>query len=233
MDYITDHAGAKMIHFRNVSKSYRTQGARKTVLDNQSFDFEIGHNYGILGTNGAGKSTLLRLISGAEPITSGRIERRARISFPLGFSGTFNGYLSGRQNATFLARVYGEDTNKVLRFVEEFAELEAYFDMPLLTYSSGMRAKFSLGLSLAIDFDVYLVDEVTEVGDARFRAKSAEAFRARARQSDIIMVSHNQHTIKAYCDRGAVLKDGQITFYSSVENAMDAHKLNMSDTINE
>ncbi len=216
-----------MIYFRNVSKAYRTRKGRHMVLDNQSFDFEIGHNYGILGANGAGKSTLLRLVSGAEPVSRGRIDRRVRVSFPLGFAGTFNGYLSGRQNAKFLARAYGADLRKVLDFVWDFSELEAYFDMPFNTYSSGMKAKLSLGLSLAIDFDVYLVDEVTEVGDARFRQKSAEAFRSRARQSDIIMVSHNPNTIKAYCDRGAVLENGQISFYPTVEEAMKVHSRNM------
>lgn len=220
-----------MIHFRDVSKRYRTQRGSHTVLHRSSFDFEIGHNYGILGANGAGKSTLLRMISGAEPTSGGTITRRVRVSFPLGFSGTFNPYLSARQNATFLARVYGEDVGRVLDFVWDFAELGPYFDMPYHTYSSGMRAKVGLGVSLAIDFDVYLVDEVTEVGDSRFRAKSAEAFRARAKRSDVVMVSHNQNTIKAYCDRGAVLKDGRIEFFDSVADAMKAHAANMSEPV--
>lgn len=217
-----------MIQFHNVSKSYQTHKGRHTVLNVQSFNFEIGHNYGILGANGAGKSTLLRMISGAEPTSRGRIIRRVRVSFPLGFAGTFNGYLSGKQNATFLARAYGENVKQVLDFVWDFSELGVYFDMPFNSYSSGMKAKLALGLSLAIDFDVYLVDEVTEVGDARFRAKSADAFRARAKKSDIIMVSHNQNTIKAYCDRGAVLRDGKITFFSTLEEAMNDHSKYMS-----
>lgn len=212
-----------MITFRNVTKYYSAGGSKKKILEDASFNFDVGHNYGILGGNGAGKSTLLRMISGAEPPNRGRIHRNARVSFPLGFSGTFHGQISGRQNANFIARVYGEDIKRVNRFVAEFSELGKYYDMPLNTYSSGMMAKFAFGLSLAIDFDVYLVDEVTEVGDARFRAKCAEAFRQRMSRSDIIMVSHNSHTIKAYCDRGAVLMDGRLEFFDSVADAMRVH----------
>lgn len=220
--------GAEMIYFRKVSKRYKTRQGWKTVLHKTTCDFEIGHNYGILGANGAGKSTLLRMISGAEPVSSGRIARRVRVSFPLGFSGTFNSYLTGRQNAMFLARVYGENIRHVLDFVWDFSELGPYFDMPLNSYSSGMRAKFGLGVSLAIQFDVYLVDEVTEVGDERFRAKSAQAFRERAKQSDIIMVSHNSNTVKTYCDRGAILHDGQLYAYPSITEAMNEHTRLMS-----
>jgi capsular polysaccharide transport system ATP-binding protein len=136
--------------------------------------------------------------------------------------------LTGRQNAIFLARVYGENVRRVLNFVWDFSELGVYFDMPFNSYSSGMRAKFALGLSLAIEFDVYLVDEVTEVGDARFRAKSAEAFRARAKESDIIMVSHNENTVKAYCDRGAVLNNGRLEFFPTIAEAMKKHSELMS-----
>lgn len=217
-----------MIHFRNVYKYYQTQRGRHVVLRDANFDFDIGHNYGILGANGAGKSTLIRMIAGGEPTSRGKIYRRVRVSFPLGFSGTFNGFLSARQNAMFVARVYGANIKSVLDFIWDFSELGPYFDMPINTYSSGMRAKFSLGLSFAIDFDVYLVDEVTEVGDARFRAKSAQAFRERVKRSDIIMVTHNSNTIKAYCDRGAVLNNGRIELFDTVSEAMKVHSQNMS-----
>jgi capsular polysaccharide transport system ATP-binding protein len=213
-----------MIEFLGVTKFYRAGGRRKFILDDATFSLPAGHNYGVLGGNGAGKSTLLRLISGAEHPNRGRVRRRARISFPLGFSGTFHGHLTGRQNAMFIARVYGEDKQRVNQFVADFSELGPYLDMPIQTYSSGMMAKFALGLSLAIDFDVYLVDEVTEVGDARFRQKCAAAFRERAARSDIIMVSHNSHTIKAYCDRGAVLADGRLELFDSVDEAALVHR---------
>ena len=213
-----------MIDFEGVSKSYRTVGGRKTILKQVDFSFDVGHNYGILGGNGAGKSTLLRMIAGAEPPDRGRIQRHVRVSFPLGFTGTFHGHLSGRQNAVFLARVYGENVRRVTDFVWDFSELGNHFDMPIQTYSSGMMAKLAFGVSLAIDFEVYLVDEVTEVGDARFRHKAAEMFKDRAARSDIIMVSHNSHTIKAYCDRGAVLSSGRLELFDTIEGAMRAHQ---------
>ncbi len=213
-----------MIDFHNVTKRYRTHSGLKHVLDRASFRFEVGHNYGILGGNGAGKSTLLRLIAGAEYPNSGRIRRQVRVSFPVGFGGTFHGYLSGRLNTTFVARVYGQDPDRVNAFVADFSELGPYFDMPVQTYSSGMMAKLAFGLSLAIDFDVYLVDEVTEVGDARFRLKCAEVFKERMARSDIIMVSHNTHTIKAYCDRAAILINGQLEMFDHIDDAMRAYR---------
>lgn len=213
-----------MIIFENVSKAYHTRNGKKIVLDDANFDLPAGFNIGILGGNGAGKSTLLRLIAGAEPPDRGKIIRKARVSFPLGFGGTFHGHLTGRQNVAFVARVYGADPQKVLRFVSDFSELGEYIDMPVNTYSSGMAAKLAFGLSLAIDFDVYLVDEVTEVGDARFRRRCAEAFAERMKKSDIIMVSHNSQTIKAYCDRGAILQDGSLRLFESIDEAMLSHR---------
>jgi capsular polysaccharide transport system ATP-binding protein len=221
-----------MIWFDNVTKYYQTLHGPRAILNNSSFSFNMGHNYGILGANGVGKSTLLRMISGALPPNRGTITRKVRVSFPVGFSGTFHGHLSGRQNATFLARVYGEDVRRVTDFVFDFSELGTYFDMPIQTYSSGMIAKFAFGLSFAIDFDVYLVDEVTEVGDARFRAKCLAMFRDRMARSDIIMVSHNSHTIKAYCDRGAIMHNGNIEFFSSINEAMRVYN-SISGSVNE
>jgi capsular polysaccharide transport system ATP-binding protein len=209
-----------MIVFENVTKTYRTHSGRKTIVERLTCRFPAGHNVGILGMNGAGKSTLLRMIAGAEPPDSGRVRRRARISFPLGFGGTFHPHLTGRQNAIFMARVYGENVRRVVDFVGDFSELGPYYDMPIQTYSSGMHAKLAFGVSLAIDFDVYLVDEVTEVGDARFRKKCAAAFRERMIRSDIIMVSHNSATIRSYCDLGAIVADGRLMFYDSIQAAM-------------
>jgi len=219
-----------MIVFSNVSKRYKTHEGAKTILADASFSFPAGHNVGILGGNGVGKSTLIRMIAGAEPPDRGAITREVRVSFPLGFSGTFHPHLSGRQNATFLARVYGEDAARVVAFVAEFSELGPYLDMPIQTYSAGMTAKLAFGVSLAIDFDVYLIDEVTEVGDARFRQKCAAYFAERVARSDIIMVSHNSHTIRAYCDVGAILNNGRLEFFATIDAAMKAYQRLMGTT---
>jgi capsular polysaccharide transport system ATP-binding protein len=205
-----------MITLDRVSKSYRIAAGRKTVLDDLSLVFEPGHNFGILGANGTGKSTLIRLLAGSEQPDRGRIRRDARVSFPLGFSGTFHGALSGRENVAFIARIYGARRRAVLDYVAAFAELDGYFDMPVNTYSSGMRARLAFATCLAIDFDVYLIDEITEIGDERFRRECAGAFRERMRHADIILVTHNRDTLRQYCDRGAVLAGGRLQLYDDI-----------------
>jgi capsular polysaccharide transport system ATP-binding protein len=212
-----------MIRLERVSKAYRTRGGRKTVLDRANAVFAAGHNYGILGVNGAGKSTLIRLLAGSELPDRGKVRRYGRVSFPLGFGGTFHGALSGRENAAFIARIYGAPLRATIGYVEDFAELGEYFTMPVNTYSAGMRARLAFAACLAIDFDVYLVDEVTEVGDQRFRKKCVEAFRARMTHSDIILVSHNPQTVRQYCDRGAILADGALQLYDDVDAALRRH----------
>jgi capsular polysaccharide transport system ATP-binding protein len=209
-----------MIMLDRICKTYRTRSGRKTVLKDVSASFEAGHNFGILGVNGAGKSTLIRLLAGSELPDRGAVRRYARISFPLGFGGTFHGALSGRENAAFVARIYGAPIRAALDYVEAFSELEQYFDMPVNTYSAGMRARLAFATCLAIDFDVYLIDEVTEIGDQRFRRKCAEAFRERMLRSDIILVTHNAQTIRQYCDRGAVLANGELTLYDDIASAL-------------
>jgi capsular polysaccharide transport system ATP-binding protein len=215
-----------MITLDHVYKSYRTPDSERRVLDDVSLSFESGVNIGILGVNGAGKSTLMRLLSGTELPDRGTISRAGRVSFPLGFGGAFHPNVSGRENVIFMARVYGANTKAVVKFVQDFAELGSYYDMPTRTYSSGMMARLSFGLSLAIDFDVYLVDEITAVGDARFQARCRAAFQERVRDANVIMVSHSFDTIRSYCDIGAILNDGQIVMYNSVEAAiMDYRQL--------
>jgi capsular polysaccharide transport system ATP-binding protein len=212
-----------MIRLDHVSKAYRTRGGRRIVLDDASATFEAGHNIGILGVNGAGKSTLIRLIAGSEQPDRGHVHRSARVSFPLGFGGTFHGTLSGRENAAFIARIYGAPRRATIDFIADFAELGEYFTMPVNTYSAGMRARLTFAACLAIDFDVYLIDEVTEVGDRRFRHKCAAAFRARMTHADIILASHNPQTVRQYCDRGAILGDGALSFYDDVGAALARH----------
>ena len=213
-----------MIQLENIYKSYRSRGHTKVVLDHVSIDFMAGRSYGILGVNGAGKSTMVRLLSGEELPNSGRIRRNVRVSWPLGFGGGLHPLLSGRENVQFFARVYGEDVRRVLNFVEDFAEIGAYIDVPVKTYSSGMMARLAFGLSMAIDFECYLIDEVTAVGDARFAQRCRTEFAKRRQRADIIMVSHNMGTIKEYCDRGCVLAGGRLYLFQTIDEAIELYK---------
>jgi capsular polysaccharide transport system ATP-binding protein len=214
-----------MIKLENVTKTYKPKGRPpKVVLDRVTVEFPSGRNVGIFGMNGAGKSTLVRLLSGAEKADRGNIIRDGRVSFPLGFASIFHPDLSGRDNVKFVARVYGMESGAVTCSVEEFAEIGEYFDIPVKTYSSGMLSKLAFGLCLAIDFDVYLIDEITEVGDSRFRKKALTAFRSRMLTSDVIIVSHNMDTIRDYCDMGAVLHNGKIEFFDTVRDALARFK---------
>lgn len=213
-----------MIDMQNVFKCYRSHGHVKVVLDDISFRFAAGRSYGILGVNGAGKSTLMRILAGTELPNAGKVRRSARVSWPLGFSGGLHPLLTGRENVQFVARIFGADQKRVLTFVEDFAEVGAYMDVPIKTYSSGMIARLAFGLSIAIDFDCYLIDEVTAVGDARFAQRCRIEFEKRKRTSDIIMVSHSMETIQQYCNTGAVLVDGRLHFFTDVNEAIDLYK---------
>ncbi len=214
-----------MISLNSVSKKYHASGkvARK-VLDDVTAEFPTGSNVGILGVNGAGKSTLIRLLSGSEQPDFGTIQREGLVSFPLGFSSIFHPDLTGRENIAFVSRIYGIDVDQVTDYVLWFAELADYFDAPVKFYSSGMLAKLAFGLCLSIDFDVYLIDEITEVGDGNFREKASLAFQERAQRSDIIIVSHNIDTIREYCDIGAVMNAGKLDIYDSVSEAVIAYR---------
>ncbi len=212
-----------MIHLENAYKYYKVEGQRKVVLNHVSAHFESGHSYGLLGVNGAGKSTTLRLIAGTELPDSGRVKRTARISWPLGFAGGFHYAMSGRENVKLVARIYGQDPRKTLDFVEDFAEIGDYIDAPIQTYSSGMMARLAFGMSMAVEFDCYLIDEILSVGDARFQAKCKQAFEKRRENADIILVSHSMATIVEYCDRGAVLVDGHLVLFNSVNDACEAY----------
>lgn len=208
-----------MIELINVTKAYRIRSGHNVVLNGVNFKFTRGSNIGILGKNGAGKSTLLRILSGAEQPDAGRVARTGRVSWPIGFSGGFSPSLTGQENARFVARLYGADVHTVCEFAFEFSELGEYFDMPVRTYSSGMRARLAFALSMAIDFDVYLVDEVTAVGDTTFQKKCRRAFRDRRGHSSVIIVSHDMRTIQSYADRCAVLHHGSLVAFDNVADA--------------
>jgi capsular polysaccharide transport system ATP-binding protein len=208
-----------MIELEQICKAYPTNSGQKVVLDSVSFSFPAQTNIGILGKNGSGKSTLLRILAGTEEADSGQIVRRGTVSWPIGFSGGFNGSLSGEENCRFVARIYGVDVDEVVGFTADFAELDEYFYMPVKTYSSGMRARLAFGLSMAVEFDAYLVDEVTAVGDSSFQAKCRQAFEDRSGRSSVIIVSHHIGTVKDYCERCAVLQNGRLYYFDSVDEA--------------
>jgi capsular polysaccharide transport system ATP-binding protein len=213
-----------MIALQNVSKAYKTPCGSKVILDGVSREFRPGVNVGILGRNGAGKSTLIRLISGTEAPDSGEVRKSARVSWPLGFKVGFNSKLTGRENLRFVCRLYGEDYRKTSAFVEDFAELGDYFDMPVLTYSSGMKAKLTFGISMAFRFDYYLIDELTAVGDAVFRKKSQACFAERRKTATLLVVSHSMGTIRALCDQAMVLHKGDLLEFESIAEAEEYYR---------
>jgi capsular polysaccharide transport system ATP-binding protein len=217
-----------MIEFRDVSKYYLTQTGRKVVLDHLNLVLPTGAKVGVLGRNGAGKSTLLSMISGTNRPNSGEIRRHATISWPLGFSGSFHPELTGAQNVRFVARIYGIDTDALVAYVEDFAELGAFLDMPVRSYSSGMRARLAFGMSMGVAFDWYLVDEITAVGDTRFRRKSLAVFKNRLKNAGLLMTSHAPETIRSYCTSGLVLERGQALYFEDVEEAIAVHERNMA-----
>ena len=217
-----------MISFENVSKTYHIRKFRKDVFSGLSFHIPTGWSLGICGANGAGKSTLMRLISGVESPSSGRITRTVTCSWPIGYASCFQSSLTGADNARFIARIYGKDIQSLLTYVEDFAQLGAYFHQPIYSYSAGMMARLAFGISLAIDFDCYLVDEVTAAGDDRFRQRCEEALHHRRATGTLLMISHDPNTLRAYCERGAVLHNGCLSFYETMEEAIEVHMHNQS-----
>ena len=208
-----------MIEMINVIKKYPIRGGSRTVLNNVNFTLEEGEKVGILGRNGAGKSTLIRLLSEAEQPTSGKINRNMSISWPIAFGGGFQGSLTGIDNLYFICRIYGIDPKKSLPFVEEFAELGRYIREPLKTYSSGMRARLAFAISMAVEFDCFLIDEVVAVGDQRFHEKChRELFEKRADRA-MILVSHDVNFIRAHCEKASVLHEGILNTFEDLDEA--------------
>lgn len=216
-----------MIHLDRLTKTFPLRGSRKVIVENLTATFPTGSSVALLGRNGAGKSTLLKLIAGTIRPTSGQVLSTGSISYPVGFAGSFHNDLTGAQNTRFVARLYGYDTDALLDFVEDFAELGRHFHMPLRSYSSGMKARLSFGVSMGIPFDTYLVDEVTSVGDGAFRKKSVAVFDDRRARSGIILVTHSPVMIKRICNIGAVLENGQLHFYDDIDEAVEHHDRNL------
>jgi capsular polysaccharide transport system ATP-binding protein len=212
-----------MIVFEGVSKKYRTRDGRRTVFDNVDLTLARGEAVGICGHNGAGKSTLLQLIAGVESPSSGKIRRSMSVSWPIGYASAFQSSLTGADNVRFIARIYERPIEETLEFVDDFAELGAYFAMPIRTYSAGMMARLAFAASLAVEFDCYLVDEVTAAGDARFRRRCHEALMQRRETGTLVMVSHDPGTLREYCARGAVVADGRLIPFDTIDGAIEHH----------
>jgi capsular polysaccharide transport system ATP-binding protein len=215
-----------MIVVDNVHKRYKTKhGVGKWVLQGISLTIPPRLNVGLVGANGAGKSTLLRIIGGVDHPNKGRVERRCRVSWPVG-QGGLEGTLTGRQNAKFVCRVHGhqEDLLDRLAFILSFSELGESFDEPVSTYSSGMRSRLQFALSLAFDFDVYITDEVTAAGDAAFRKKAAAAFRDMANRAGLIMVAHDEGTLKKFVQAGIWINGGKAHWFDQIDDALKAYK---------
>lgn len=208
-----------MISVKNVSKRYHTRNGWKTVLQDINFELKKGEKIGILGRNGSGKSTLIRLMSGVEPPTSGEIDRQMSISWPLAFSGAFQGSLTGMDNLRFISRIYGTDLEYMQNFTEEFSELGDYLYEPVKKYSSGMKARLAFAISLSVEFDCYLIDEVIAVGDNRFTAKCKYELFEKRKDRSIILVSHSPAAIKEYCDNAMVLDNGIMHKFENMDQA--------------
>lgn len=218
-----------MINFEQVYKYYPTRSGKRTILDGISFELKQGDNLGILGRNGAGKSTLFRLIAGSEPCDQGKIFRSSSISWPLGFSGGFHGSLTGRENIRFVSRIYDQDPRNLFQFVDEFSGLGKYIDMPIKSYSSGMRARLAFGLSMAIDFDFYLIDEVIAVGDSAFKKKCRDILNHKRQHASVILISHSESLLKEFCNKGGVLDCGKLTFFDKIDDAIALHEQNQKN----
>lgn len=209
-----------MIEFRNVSKSFWTGKQRKVILDRATFRVELGNSLGILAPNGTGKTTLISMIAGLEKPDEGEIVRNCRVSFPLGFMGGVVGRLSGKENARFIAGLYGLDPDYLEAYTRWICGLEEYYDMPIGTYSTGMRARFCFALLLALEFDIYLIDEGMPAStDVEFNKKAGAILRERLQDATVIVVSHQASTLEKFCNSAAVMLDGQIHMFDTLEEA--------------
>ena len=209
-----------MIEFREVSKSFWTGTQRKVILDRASFRVEPGRSLGILAQNGAGKTTIINMMAGLEKPDEGTIRKTSRVSFPLGFMGGVNGKQSAKENCRYIARLYGLDPDYVESFCRWVCGLGEYFDMPVSTYSSGMRSRFSFSLLLSIEFDIYLIDEgMPAASDVEFNRKAGTLLKERLQNATVVIVSHSPQTLQRFCNSAAVLRNGQLYQFDTLEEA--------------
>lgn len=213
-----------MLEFRNVSKSFWTGQRRKVILEQASFRVDIGRSLGILAPNGTGKTTLINMMAGLEKPDEGEILRTCRISFPLGFMGGVVSRHTAKENCRYIARLYGLDPDYVEAFCRWLTGIGEYFDMPIGTYSQGMRARFTFSLMLALDFDIYLIDEgMPQTTDAEFNRKAGEILRERLENTTVIIVSHQPQTLERFARSAAVLRDGRLTMFDTLEEARELY----------
>lgn len=214
------HRGAEMLEFNNVSKSFWTGKQRKVILDRASFRVELGNSLGILAPNGTGKTTIINMMAGLEKPDEGTIRKTCRVSFPLGFMGGVINKHTGRENARFIARLYAIDPDYMEAFTRWLTDINEYYDMPVGTYSAGMRARFSFALLLALEFDIYLIDEgMPGSTDAEFNRKAGSILRERLENATVVVVSHQASTLEKFCRSAAVIRDGQFLMFDSLEEA--------------
>jgi capsular polysaccharide transport system ATP-binding protein len=218
-----------MLALERVSKVYATRRGKREVFRDVSFQLNRGENLGILGRNGAGKSTLIRLISGAESPTSGVVRRDMRVSWPLAFSGAFQSHLTGLDNLKFVCRIYGVNYRPLVPFVEQFTELGIYFREPVAHYSNGMLTRLAFALSMAIEFDCFLIDEAMVVGDVRFHERCHVELFHKRKDRAFILVTHDANVIKLYCKNVCVLHDGRLLSFPSVDAAYEFYQATMAE----
>jgi len=213
-----------MIELHDISMAYGSGSHRRVVCEGLSVVFDGSADVGILGANGSGKSTLLRILAGMQMPDRGHVVRRGRVSFPLAYSGGFHPNLTARENVRFVARLYGADLEGVVRYVREFSEIGAHFDEPIHTYSNNMRARVTFATSIAIEFDIYLVDEVTSVGDLAFKRKCLAALAERRRHASLIMGSQSAGNVSRFCQVGAILEDGRLYPFPTMAEAVRVYQ---------
>ncbi len=216
-----------MIELKNVTKYFQTKHGKKYILKNVTITIPSNTNIGILGRNGAGKTTLMRMLGQIEFPNSGKITSPNTFSWPLGLSGGFVGNMTGKANVKFVCRLYGknnQETKEIINAVRDFSELGNYFDMPIKTYSSGMKSRLNFGLSLVFDFDYLLIDETLSVGDTRFKKKSKEALMKKIKTCAVLLVSHDMKTLRGICDAGIVVNEGQMHYYSDINDAITEYE---------
>ena len=216
-----------MIELKNATKYFKTNSGRKYILDDVTMNIPPKINIGIMGRNGAGKSTLLRMLGGIDFPTSGEIISDENFSWPMGFSGGFQGSMTGRQNCKFVCRIYNktdDEMREIIDYIYSFSELGEYFDMPIKKYSSGMRSRLNFGLSLAFDFDYMLIDETLSAGDMYFKEKAQKALEEKMEACNYLLVSHNMQVLEQMCDAGILVDNGKLIYFGKISDAIEAYK---------